>query len=298
MSQHDYNIANADGASVRSDINNALGAIVTWNSGASDPATTFARMRAVNTTSGVVKRRNAANSAWIVESTDDETRVIIRAANTILDVSDIGKCFVATATFTQTLDAVATLSDGWWCSYRVEAGSTVTFDPNGAETIDGAATLAVVGPASLHIYCNGSQLLSVSIEQPASDTVAGKIEIATQAEQVTGTDTTRAVVSGRQVFNSSALKAWGEATATGSLAKGFNMDAPTDTGTGVITWNISADFDGVNYTAVPGIRTASFNGSARNSSQNAGQVEVTVTNYAGVATDPDSHYILCAGVRA
>ena len=33
MSQHDYNIANAGGAAVRSDINDALQAIMTSNSG-------------------------------------------------------------------------------------------------------------------------------------------------------------------------------------------------------------------------------------------------------------------------
>lgn len=161
MSQHDYNIANNDGASVRSDINDVLGAIVTWNSGASDPATTFARMRAVNTTAGVVKRRNAANSAWIVESTDDETLVLSRSSNTILDVSDIGKCIVATSTFTQTFDAAATLGDGWYCSYRIESGATITFDANSTENIDGATTKAVAGPASGVVFCNGSALFTV-----------------------------------------------------------------------------------------------------------------------------------------
>jgi hypothetical protein len=161
MSQHDYNIANSDGATVRSDINDVLAAIVTWNSGASDPATTFARMRAVNTTAGVVKRRNAANSGWIVIGTDDETLVLSRSSNTILDVSDFGKTIVATSTFTQTLDAAATLGDGWFCSYRVESGATITFDPNSTENIDGATTKAVTGPSSGLIFCNGSNFFTV-----------------------------------------------------------------------------------------------------------------------------------------
>lgn len=161
MAQHDYDLANQAGAAFRSDLNNALSAIVTWNSGASDPATTFARMRAVNTTSGVVKRRNAANSAWLIESTDDETRVIDRSSNTILDVSDIGKTFRATSTFTQTLDAASTLTDGWWVGYRVEADVVLTVDPNSSENIDGATTKVIAGPASGIIVCNGSAFYTV-----------------------------------------------------------------------------------------------------------------------------------------
>lgn len=65
MSEHDYNIANASGAVVRSDLNDALAAIVSQNSKATAPSTTFAYMWWADTTSGLLKQRNAANSAWI-----------------------------------------------------------------------------------------------------------------------------------------------------------------------------------------------------------------------------------------
>jgi len=41
MSQHDMNLANADGATFRADANNALQAIAECNSGGSAPSTTF-----------------------------------------------------------------------------------------------------------------------------------------------------------------------------------------------------------------------------------------------------------------
>lgn len=44
MAQHDYNIANADGATVRSDLNNVLSAIQSNNSGGSDPSSLVAGM--------------------------------------------------------------------------------------------------------------------------------------------------------------------------------------------------------------------------------------------------------------
>lgn len=65
MAQHDYNIANATGATVRADINNVLNAIVSQNSSTTEPSTTFAYMLWADTTSGNMKIRNAANTAWI-----------------------------------------------------------------------------------------------------------------------------------------------------------------------------------------------------------------------------------------
>ena len=65
MAQHDYVINNQSGASFRSDINNALSAIVSQNSGATAPSTTYAYQSWADTTAGVMKIRNAANSAWI-----------------------------------------------------------------------------------------------------------------------------------------------------------------------------------------------------------------------------------------
>ena len=65
MAQHDYDLANQAGAAFRSDLNAALAAIVTNNSGATAPETTYAHMWWADTTAGILKRRNAANSAWI-----------------------------------------------------------------------------------------------------------------------------------------------------------------------------------------------------------------------------------------
>ena len=66
MSQHDYNVANGTGAAVRADINLALTAIATANSGSSSPTATYAFQLWADTTSGNLKIRNGGNSAWIV----------------------------------------------------------------------------------------------------------------------------------------------------------------------------------------------------------------------------------------
>ena len=65
MATHDYVIANASGSSVRSDLNNALAAIVSNNSSSSEPSTKYAYMLWADTTNGILKIRNSANNAWI-----------------------------------------------------------------------------------------------------------------------------------------------------------------------------------------------------------------------------------------
>ena len=69
MAQHDYIIANQSGASFRSDLNNALSAVATNNSGTSEPSTTYAYQWWADTNTGLLKVRNAANSAWVTVGT-------------------------------------------------------------------------------------------------------------------------------------------------------------------------------------------------------------------------------------
>ena len=65
MATHDYVIANQSGAAFRTDLNNALAAIVSNNSNSSQPATRYAYQWWVDTTANIVKIRNSANDAWI-----------------------------------------------------------------------------------------------------------------------------------------------------------------------------------------------------------------------------------------
>ena len=76
MAQHDYVIANQSGSSFRSDLNNALSAIVSNNSGSSEPTTTYAYQWWADTTTGQLKLRNAANSAWITVQELDGTMLM------------------------------------------------------------------------------------------------------------------------------------------------------------------------------------------------------------------------------
>lgn len=65
MSQHDYILDNQAGASFRADLNNALAASVGENNGLTAPATTYAFMVWMDTTTNLLKRRNSSDSAWV-----------------------------------------------------------------------------------------------------------------------------------------------------------------------------------------------------------------------------------------
>jgi len=79
MSQHDYIISNDTAANVRSDLNAALAAVVSQNSGVSEPSVTYANMVWVDTGNDLLKVRNEANSAWITLGELDQSNGIFKA---------------------------------------------------------------------------------------------------------------------------------------------------------------------------------------------------------------------------
>jgi len=95
---------------------------------------------AINVTSAVPRTPRTANS------------ILVGADNsTLIDVTGAGG-------FTQTVTAAATLGAGWSAWYRNGADANITIDPNGAETINGAATLVIPPGASALLECDGTNL--------------------------------------------------------------------------------------------------------------------------------------------
>lgn len=128
MAQHDYVIANGTGAAVRSDLNGALGAIATNNSGATEPSTTYAFQWWPDTTTGLLKIRNAANSAWVTVGT--------------LASTNLGLLTSATADATYLALAGGTITG----NLEIGTAGSLTFEgatANGFET-----TLAVTDPTA------------------------------------------------------------------------------------------------------------------------------------------------------
>lgn len=65
MSQHDFDIANQTAPNLRADLNDALSALVTLSSGATEPSNTYANMLWYDTTTSILKMRTEADDDWI-----------------------------------------------------------------------------------------------------------------------------------------------------------------------------------------------------------------------------------------
>ena len=76
MATHDYVIANQNGAAVRADLNGALEAIVSNNSSATEPATTYAYQWWADTTATSLKLRNSDNDGWVIMQELDGTMLM------------------------------------------------------------------------------------------------------------------------------------------------------------------------------------------------------------------------------
>jgi hypothetical protein len=150
MAQHDYIIANQSGAGFRSDLNNALAAIVSQNSGASEPSTTYAYQFWADTTAGLLKQRNAANNAWVTIGTLGTVNLGLLSASGGIITGDI------------TLNAQSDLrfadSDSSnWVAFQAPGtvGSNVTWTLPAADGTDGQK-----------LSTNGSGVLSWTASAP------------------------------------------------------------------------------------------------------------------------------------
>lgn len=65
MSQNDFSLANANGATFRADVNSAFQAIASNNGGSTAPATTYANMFWFDTANDILKIRDEANANWV-----------------------------------------------------------------------------------------------------------------------------------------------------------------------------------------------------------------------------------------
>ncbi len=124
------------------------------------------------------------------------------------------------------------------------AGRTLTIAANsGTISFTSSVTLTVAAAASVSGTNTGDEVA-------ASDTAAGKIEIAVQSEQETGTDVVRAVTPGRQQYHPSAAKAWVYFTVSGTtvtVQASYNVSSVVRNSTGNYTVNFTTAFSSANY---------------------------------------------------
>lgn len=116
MAQHDYVIANDTAANVRADINTALQAIASNNSGATAPSTTYANQWWYDSTNDTLKIRAEANDAWIsvaiLNQTSDQFFPIVGGVAVTANGTEINYLDITTLGTSQASKAVTADADG------------------------------------------------------------------------------------------------------------------------------------------------------------------------------------------
>lgn len=159
--QHDMVIADQAGAAFLADLNLALLAIAKLQNGASEPSPTYAYQIWADTGNGLLKQRNAANSAWIIRGSLTEVFVVSKSGSYTVVDDDFAKTFKCSSSFTLALTAAATLGDGFVFEVRNTGSGVITIDPNSTEQIDAATTLVLVPGESCRIWCDGSAFYTI-----------------------------------------------------------------------------------------------------------------------------------------
>lgn len=166
MSQHDMDIANASRTTVRADINAALVALASLSSGATEPATKFAYQWWADTTTGIGKVRNAANTAWI-DAYDLATGKVIAA---VTATNTGGKTTIASATtpdiFATTVGTIVDYTGTATCTgfaAAPQAGATKRLTCAGACLFTAGANLLIEGiPSGTTITLAANALVDVT----------------------------------------------------------------------------------------------------------------------------------------
>jgi hypothetical protein len=146
--QHDMNIANQGFPAFRSDLNNALAALVSNSSGSTEPSTTFAHQFWLDTSGSpsALKIRNADNDAWITvgninQSTDTFNLPIAQGGTGAATAADartaLGAAALAVAqSFTAAQrGTIVALTDGATITPDFAAGNNFSVTLGGSRTL-------------------------------------------------------------------------------------------------------------------------------------------------------------------
>jgi hypothetical protein len=174
MATHDYVLANQSGSSFRTDLNNALAAVVSNNSNSSEPSTTYAYMLWVDTTNNLVKLRNSANNAWITLFTTAGGLDVDAASNFNEDVTFTGAS--ANVTWDKSADDLI-FADNAKAAFGTSSDLTIYHD--GSDSY-----ISHNGTGHLNIQTDGSQeSIKLKSKKHISLYVEDGTELALQANE-------------------------------------------------------------------------------------------------------------------
>ncbi len=279
------------------------------------PSPTYPLLYWYDTTTAHLKRRNAADNAWLD----------LGAIDSLINASTVTQALAGTDTATSmTPDATAGLwqrgtditTSGGTASLpstgggvfnvtgalsaisSAQGGRKVLFKAVGAVTYTHNGTSLIL-PGGANITTVAGDLFEFTNEAAADvsgsnwrctnfEPSDGRIAVsATQAQQETSTNATFPVTPSVQQYHPSAAKCWGLFDFAGAITASYNITSIADTAGGRITVTIGTDFSSANWACIPACgSTAAFSGMY--TSQAAGSVELKSADSAGTITDATS----------
>jgi hypothetical protein len=166
MAQHDYVIANDTAANVRADINSALAAVVSNNSGATQPTTMYANEWWYDTATDTLKIRAEANDAWIsvalLNQTTDQSFPIVGGVTVTSTGTELNLLDGAAAGTIVNSKAVVYGAAGQVNATTLQiAGTSITSTAAELNLLDGSVAGTVVNSKAV-IYGAAGQVLAAT----------------------------------------------------------------------------------------------------------------------------------------
>ena len=180
MAQHDYTIDNQTFPSYRTDHNNSLSAIASNNSGATEPSTTYAYQWWYDTSSNILKLRNADNDAWINIGTFDQTTdsvVLVGTESTLPTITSISP-----DTIDNTASNVVITGTNYVITPNVEIISTT-----GAITFPNSVTRDSATQLTINVTLPTDGTYFIRIENPDGGAVRSSTALLTVSDAPTWT---------------------------------------------------------------------------------------------------------------
>lgn len=163
MAQHDYVIDNQSFPATRTDINNALLAISSTNSGTSAPSTTYASQLWYDTTNNKLYIRNEDNDAWIPLFLLDQSNDKAGTLATEIDIED--------ASGTNTAGTALTIKGG--AGTGTGAGGAIIF-----QTADGGSSGSSVNSHATRVTITDDGKVGIGEDVPLKElSVVGTVRV-------------------------------------------------------------------------------------------------------------------------
>jgi hypothetical protein len=202
MAQHDMNIANQGFPATRADLNNALQALASNNSGTSSPSTTFANQWWYDTNNNKLYIRNEANSAWIEVAVLDQTNAEWQIITGTIKAKDG--------------DGIVFQTDDGTERIKLADNGDVTINETSAD-----ADFRVESNADTHALFVDSTNEGVGVFAGTGDTSKHRVAVGLTGAAVAG-DTDGATIGQAAIFKLGDVANWGTTDSTVFLMGGGN----------------------------------------------------------------------------